>query len=43
MEWRSIRKMSTSRRRKSPGLHVLVDLSKLMPKYFFNAYGAAEA
>ena len=26
-----------------PGLHVLVDLSKLMPKYFFNAYGAAES
>ncbi len=25
------------------GLHVLVDLSKLMPKYFFNAYGAADS
>ena len=29
--------------KEKPGLHVLVDLSKLMPKYFFNAYGAAEA
>lgn len=28
--------------KKKPGLHVLVDLSELMPKYFFNAYGAAE-
>ena len=28
--------------KEKPGLHVLVDLSKLMPKYFFNAYGAAE-
>ncbi|HSE90711.1 MAG TPA: ABC transporter substrate-binding protein [Candidatus Binatia bacterium] len=28
--------------KQKPGLHVLVDLSKLMPKYFFNAYGAAE-
>src|SRR5712692_6047080 len=26
--------------KEKPGLHVLVDLSKLMPKYFFNAYGA---
>ena len=29
--------------KEKPGLHVLVDLSKLMPKYFFNAYGAAES
>ncbi len=28
--------------KEKPGLHVLVDLAKLMPKYFFNAYGAAE-
>jgi ABC-type nitrate/sulfonate/bicarbonate transport system substrate-binding protein len=28
--------------KEKPGLHVLVDLSKLMPKYFFNAYGAAD-
>ncbi len=28
--------------KEKPGLYVLVDLSKLMPKYFFNAYGAAE-
>ena len=28
--------------KEKPGLRVLVDLSKLMPKYFFNAYGAAE-
>lgn len=29
--------------RKKPGLHVLVGLSKLMPEYFFNAYGAADS
>ena len=29
--------------KEKPGLHVLVDLAKLMPKYFFNAYGAAES
>lgn len=29
--------------KKNPGLHVLVDLSQLMPKYFFNAYGAADS
>lgn len=29
--------------KEKPGLHVLVDLSKLMPRYFFNAYGAAES
>ena len=29
--------------KEKPGLHVLVDLSKLMPKYFFNAYDAAES
>ena len=29
--------------KEKPGLHVLVDLSKLLPKYFFNAYGAAES
>ena len=29
--------------KKKPGVHVLVDLSKLLPKYFFNAYGAAES
>src|SRR5437762_13923935 len=29
--------------KEKPGLHVLVDLSKLMPKYFFNAYGAADS
>ncbi|MDP2606927.1 MAG: ABC transporter substrate-binding protein [Deltaproteobacteria bacterium] len=28
---------------KKPGLHVLVGLAELMPKYFFNAYGAAES
>ncbi len=28
--------------KQKPGLHVLVDLAKLMPKYFFNAYGAAD-
>jgi len=28
--------------KEKPGLHVLVDLAKLMPKYFFNAYGAAD-
>jgi NitT/TauT family transport system substrate-binding protein len=28
--------------KEKPGVHVLVDLSKLLPKYFFNAYGAAE-
>ena len=28
--------------KEKPGVHVLVDLSKLMPKYFFNAYGAGE-
>src|SRR5574342_174411 len=29
--------------KEKPGLHVLVDLAKLMPKYFFNAYGAADS
>jgi NitT/TauT family transport system substrate-binding protein len=29
--------------KEKPGLHVLVDLAKLMPKYFFNAYGASES
>ena len=29
--------------KEKPGLHVLVDLAMLMPKYFFNAYGAAES
>ncbi|HEY2917407.1 MAG TPA: ABC transporter substrate-binding protein [Candidatus Binatia bacterium] len=29
--------------KEKPGLHVLADLSKLLPKYFFNAYGAAES
>lgn len=29
--------------KQKPGLHVLVDLSTLMPKYFFNAYGAADS
>jgi len=29
--------------KEKPGLHVLIDLAKLMPKYFFNAYGAAES
>jgi NitT/TauT family transport system substrate-binding protein len=29
--------------KEKPGLHVLVNLSKLMPKYFFNAYGAADS
>ncbi|MET0584482.1 MAG: ABC transporter substrate-binding protein [Candidatus Binatia bacterium] len=29
--------------KEKPGVHVLVDLSKLMPKYFFNAYGAADS
>jgi len=28
--------------KEKPGLRVLVDLSKLMPRYFFNAYGAGE-
>jgi len=28
---------------KKPGLRVLVGLAELMPKYFFNAYGAAES
>jgi NitT/TauT family transport system substrate-binding protein len=28
--------------KQKPGLHVLVGLAELMPKYFFNAYGAAE-
>ena len=35
--------MSILAQKEKPGLHVLVDLSKLMPKYFFNAYGAAIA
>jgi ABC-type nitrate/sulfonate/bicarbonate transport system substrate-binding protein len=29
--------------KKKPGLHVLVGLAELLPKYFFNAYGAAES
>jgi NitT/TauT family transport system substrate-binding protein len=29
--------------KKKPGLHVLVELAQLMPKYFFNAYGAADS
>lgn len=29
--------------KEKPGLHVLVDLFKVVPKYFFNAYGAAES
>ena len=29
--------------KQKPGLRVLVDLAQLMPKYFFNAYGAAES
>ena len=29
--------------KEKPGVHVLVELSKLVPKYFFNAYGAAES
>ena len=29
--------------KEKPGLHVLVDLATLMPKYFFNAYGAADS
>lgn len=29
--------------KQKPGLHVLVDLAQLLPKYFFNAYGAAES
>ncbi len=29
--------------KEKPGVHVLVDLSKLVPKYFFNAYGAGES
>jgi NitT/TauT family transport system substrate-binding protein len=29
--------------KQKPGVHALVDLSKLMPKYFFNAYGAADS
>ena len=28
---------------KKPGLRVLVSLAELLPKYFFNAYGAAES
>src|SRR5215510_14572344 len=28
--------------KEKPGLHVLVDLSKLLPDYMFNAYGAGE-
>lgn len=28
--------------KQKPGVHVLVELSKLVPKYFFNAYGAGE-
>jgi ABC-type nitrate/sulfonate/bicarbonate transport system substrate-binding protein len=28
--------------KEKPGLRVLVDLSKLIPRYFFNAYGAGE-
>jgi ABC-type nitrate/sulfonate/bicarbonate transport system substrate-binding protein len=28
--------------KQKPGVRVLVDLSQLMPKYFFNAYGAAD-
>lgn len=29
--------------KKKPGLRILVQLSDLMPKYFFNAYGAADS
>lgn len=29
--------------KQKPGVRVLVDLSQLMPKYFFNAYGAADS
>ncbi len=29
--------------KQKPGLHVLVELAQLMPKYFFNAYGAADS
>ncbi|HVZ52322.1 MAG TPA: ABC transporter substrate-binding protein [Pseudolabrys sp.] len=29
--------------KKKPGLHALVDFSELLPKYMFNAYGAATA
>src|SRR5262245_10669769 len=29
--------------KEKPGVHVLADLSKLLPKYFFNAYGVAES
>ncbi len=29
--------------RQKPGVRILVQLSDLMPKYFFNAYGAAES
>ena len=29
--------------KEKPGVRILVDLSQLMPKYFFNAYGAADS
>jgi NitT/TauT family transport system substrate-binding protein len=29
--------------KQKPGVRILVDLSQLMPKYFFNAYGAADS
>ena len=29
--------------KQKPGSHVLVDLAQLLPKYFFNAYGAADS
>src|SRR5574341_1665112 len=29
--------------KQKPGARILVDLSQLMPKYFFNAYGAADS
>lgn len=29
--------------KQKPGVRILVDLSALLPKYFFNAYGAAES
>jgi NitT/TauT family transport system substrate-binding protein len=29
--------------KEKPGVHVLVELVKIVPKYFFNAYGAAES
>jgi NitT/TauT family transport system substrate-binding protein len=29
--------------KEKPGVHVLVELVKVVPKYFFNAYGAAES